>query len=272
MRSSTCPISRRTAESLRLAVSRTLPRLSRQPSIAETSPENSPTLCRSPRAWGTRRRSGRASDRGCRWPGGSRPSRPAPRPRAPRRPGPAGPAGGCRAGRRTGASAPAQSASAISVVSDWRSRISPGSTLGSECQCLRLAQRAGRPCGDQRADLVELQEFQRVTIHDDSRPDAAPRAWGEPLRPHGRAPDRHEWPWPGSRPYPSIIARDVPDRRWHFHDVARGRHASGSAESRRHRPSRQRRSVDGAGSVDPGVGGFSALASWGSRSRRQSLG
>src|SRR5262249_20581678 len=32
-------------------------------------------------------------------------------------------------------------------------------------------------------DPVEFEEFQRVAIHDCSRPDAAPRSRGEPLRP-----------------------------------------------------------------------------------------
>ena len=41
-------MSRRSAESRRLAVSSTLPRLSRQPSIATARPENSPTPCRRP--------------------------------------------------------------------------------------------------------------------------------------------------------------------------------------------------------------------------------
>ena len=42
------PMSRRSAESRRLAVSSTLPRLSRHPSMATASPENSPTSCRRP--------------------------------------------------------------------------------------------------------------------------------------------------------------------------------------------------------------------------------
>ena len=48
MASLTRPISRLKAESLRLAVSMTVPRLSRQPSIAAVTPENSPTPLRRP--------------------------------------------------------------------------------------------------------------------------------------------------------------------------------------------------------------------------------
>ncbi len=36
----------------------------------------------------------------------------------------------------------------------------------------RLAQRAGGPRGDEGADLVEFQQFQRVRVHVDSRPEA----------------------------------------------------------------------------------------------------
>ena len=48
MRPSATPISRRSTDKRRLAVSRTLPRLSMHPSIAVATPENSPTPARSP--------------------------------------------------------------------------------------------------------------------------------------------------------------------------------------------------------------------------------
>ena len=125
IRSSTWPISRRSAESVRLAVSSTLPRASRQP-----------------RSRWRRRRTRRRPALRPPSRGNSSPIRPSQRSRLPigaedlgglgqllgrrasRRLGPADAAPGCRGRPPSGGDSPAARASAISVVRAWRWRIS----------------------------------------------------------------------------------------------------------------------------------------------------
>ena len=92
---------------------------------------------------------------------------------------------GCHADRRTGASSPAASASAISVVSACRPWISPGSRLGSMRRAAALAERAGCAGRDQSADLVKIEKLERVRVHVASTGLAAARA--EPSELHLRA-------------------------------------------------------------------------------------
>ena len=166
IRSSTWPISRRTAESRRLAVSRTFARLSRH---AVDRRDERPRTRRRPAAGaqprelladpvepaieladGPQRLAGLGQLLGLEDPADLGP---------PHELADVMQAAERRAAARRGSPRPSRS------VSDWRSWISAGSMLGSRPQRPGLAQRAGRPRGDQRADLVELEEFQRVAVH-----------------------------------------------------------------------------------------------------------
>ena len=144
IRSSTWPISRRIAESLRLAVSRILPRLvdARLDRVGDAV-ELADVVPHPAEPGELVADAVEPAGRGWRSPGASRRPRPAPRRRA------TPPTWARRTSGRMswrppkGGERPEARASAISVVRAWRSRISPGSRLGSIRERGLLAERAG---------------------------------------------------------------------------------------------------------------------------------